>query len=147
MAKTVVLLHEEHFCDVCWLAPKNIEKCRFESTKTCPRPRQFESSVTQNSKKRTNMSQKSSRSVPEAAKSEKKAPKSQHSANMVPKCGIWTSTLEASGPPLGVSKQEFPKASMLWGLTRLALQAARRIWRGSEEGCGRPKSSIFAVFH
>ena len=97
IAKTVVLLHEEHFCDVCWLAPKNIEKCSFESSKTCPRPRKIESRVTKNPKKRTNMSKKSSRSAPEAAKSEKKAPKSQQSANIVP--NMPRSDLDLEAPP------------------------------------------------
>ena len=63
IAKTVVLLHEEHFCDLCWLTPTKIEKCRFEGSKTCPRPYKMEPRATKNPKKTTNMSQKSARSV------------------------------------------------------------------------------------
>ena len=36
IAKTVVLLHEEHFCDACLLTPKIIDKCGFEGSKTLP---------------------------------------------------------------------------------------------------------------
>ena len=77
IAKTVVLLHEEYFCDACVLTPKIIEKCLLEGSKTLPRPPKIEPAATPSPKKTTNMSQKSARSVGEPAKSEKKTPQSE----------------------------------------------------------------------
>ena len=51
IAKTVVLLHEEHFCDACLLTPKIIDKCGFEGSKTLPRPPKIEPGATPSLKK------------------------------------------------------------------------------------------------
>ena len=63
IAKTVVLLHEEHFCDACVLTPQIIEKYVLEGSKTLPRPPKIEAAATPSPKKTTNMSQKCARSV------------------------------------------------------------------------------------
>ena len=80
----MVLLEEEHFCDVCLLTPRIHDKSGFEGPKTCPGPFKIESGATQNPKKTTNMREKSARIAPEPAKTEKKAPKSEKCANMGP---------------------------------------------------------------
>ena len=94
----MVLLHEERFCDLCWLTTKKIEKCRFEGSETWPGRPKIEAGAAQSSKKTTNMSQKSTKNVQEPAKSEKKTPKSEKCANMAPTWGVSTSMLERFGP-------------------------------------------------
>ena len=80
----MVLLHEEHFCEACFLRLTFIDKCGLEAAKTLPRPPKIEPAATPSSKKTTNMNQKSARSAQEPAKSEKRAPKSEKCANMGP---------------------------------------------------------------
>ena len=83
----MVLLQEEHVCDVCLLTPKIHDKSGFEGLKTCPGPFKIESGATQNPKKPTDMREKSARIAPEPANTEKKAPQSEKCANKVPTCG------------------------------------------------------------
>ena len=73
----MVLLEEEHFCDVCLLTPKIHDKSGFEGPKTCPEPCKIESGATQKPKKTTNMKEKSARIAQEPVKSEKKAPQTE----------------------------------------------------------------------
>ena len=73
----MVWLHDEHFCDTRVRTPKNIVKCGFEGSKTCPVPPKIESGATQSPKKMTNMRKKSARIAQEPAKSAKKTPKSE----------------------------------------------------------------------
>ena len=80
----MVLLEEEHFCDVRLKTPKIHDKSGFEGPKTCPGPFKIESGATQNPKKMTNMREKSARIAQEPAKTEKKTPKSEKCANIVP---------------------------------------------------------------
>ena len=109
IAKTVVLLHEQHFCDACLLARKIIDKCGLEGSKTFPRPPKIKAGATQSPKKMTNMSKKTARGVQEPAKSEKKAPKIEKTANMVlPRARF---TLEFGPPCLGPPLER--KCSML----------------------------------
>ena len=84
IAKTVVLLHEEHFCDACVLTRKNIVKCGFEGFETGPGRSQIEAGATPSPQKTTNVSQKGARNGQEPAKSEKKMPKREKWANMEP---------------------------------------------------------------
>ena len=63
IAKTVVLLQEEHVCDACLLTSKIIDKGGCEGSKALPRPPKIESVATISSKKTTNMSLKSARSA------------------------------------------------------------------------------------
>ena len=102
IAKTVVLLHEEHFCDACLLTAKISDKSGFEGPKTCPRPFKIESGATQSPKKND---QKNARSAQEPTKIEKKTPKSEQCANMV---ATWQDFDLDSGdewPPLSLFKQ------------------------------------------
>ena len=80
----MVLLEEEHFCDVCLPTPKIHDKSGFEGPKTCPGLLKIESGATQNPKKTTNMREKSARIAQEPAKTKKKMLKSEKCANMVP---------------------------------------------------------------
>ena len=105
IAKTVVLLHEEYFCDACVLTPKIIEKCLLEGSKTLPRPPKIEPAATPSPKKTTNMSQKSARSVGEPAKSEKKTPQSEKCANIVPTWRDFDLEFGSFWPPLSKEKQ------------------------------------------
>ena len=105
IAKTVVLLHEELFCDACLRKPKNIVPCVFEGSKTCFRPFKIESGATQSLKKTTNMGQKSARSVQEPAKSEKKRPRAKNVPTWAQLDGVSTSVVEGPGPPLRKDKQ------------------------------------------
>ena len=82
--KTVVLLEEEHFCDMCLLTLKIHDKSGFEGPKTCPEPFKIESGATQKPKKTTNMREKSARIAQEPATTEKKTPQSEKCANTAP---------------------------------------------------------------
>ena len=101
----MVLLEEEHFCDVCLRTPKIHDKSGFEGPKTCPGPFKIESGATQNLKKTTNMREKSARIVQEAAKTKKKTPKSEKCANMDPTWPRPDLEFGRSWPPLSMSKQ------------------------------------------
>ena len=99
IAKTVVLLHEEHFCDARLQTPKIIDKCGFEGSKTLPRPPKIEPRATPSPKKTTNVSHRSARNAQEPAKNEKKAFKSEKCVNMAPTCGVLASIWKVSPPP------------------------------------------------
>ena len=100
IAKTVVLLHEEHFCEACVRTPTCIDKCGFEASKTLSRPPKIEFAATPNPEKTTNVTQKSRRSAPEATWCEKMAPRKEKCANMGPTCVSFGLHFGSLGPPL-----------------------------------------------
>ena len=101
----MVVLHEELFCDACWITPKIIDKCGFEGSKTLPRPPKVEPGATPSPKKTTNMNQKSARNAQEPAKNEKQPPQNEKCANMAPTHGSFGLDFGVAAPPLKHARQ------------------------------------------
>ena len=128
IAKTVVLLHEEHFCDLCWLPPKKSKNVGLKAPKPALEPAKSSPERPKNRKKRPRWAKSAQKVHKKRPRAKKRRPRAKKVPTWLQHGKISAWILEHVAPP-SISMQGGSKhISMQWGLTRLALQAAQQTW-------------------